>query len=295
MTWVAVAIGGGALLGAWSSNKASSAQASAADNAARVQQDTANQQVDWQREQFNRQNEMQAPWRQAGETALNRLATGLQSGGEFASSAQFRPNAQPFQFGMQQFQQDPGYSFRLSEGLKGLDRQAAARGGLISGAALKGAQRYGQEFASNEYQNAFNRASNEYQNTFNRDLTVFNTNRQTSGDQYNRLASLAGVGQTAVQQLGAAGQAMTSGMSSATGNYANQATEAYQNAAQARASGYMGISNAFGNAIGQGVNFYGQQQALNKMFPQQSTPMDFTGFQQQSYPAQAIDPFANIE
>lgn len=58
----------------------------------------------------------------------------------------------------QQFlQMDPGYGFRMSEGLKALDRQAAARGGLISGGALKAAQRYGQDVASQEFGNAFNR------------------------------------------------------------------------------------------------------------------------------------------
>ena len=52
---------------------------------------------------------------------------------------------------------DPGYKFRLSEGMKALDRQAAARGGLISGNALKATQRYGQDLASQEFGNAYNR------------------------------------------------------------------------------------------------------------------------------------------
>jgi hypothetical protein len=108
----------------------------------------------------------------------------------------------------------------MSEGLKALDRQAAARGGLISGAALKAAQRYGQDLASQEYQNAFNR---------------YQTNR---GSVYGMLSGQQGVGQAATNAMGTAGQ-----------NYANQAGEAYMGAGNARASGYIGQANALGGAL----------------------------------------------
>lgn len=52
---------------------------------------------------------------------------------------------------------DPGYQFRLGEGLKALQRSAAARGTLLTGGTLKGLQGFAQDYASNEYQNAFNR------------------------------------------------------------------------------------------------------------------------------------------
>jgi len=141
-------------------------------------------------------------------------------------------------FGMDQFQADPGYGFRMSEGMKGLERSAAARGGLLSGATLKGIQRYGQDLASQEYTNAFNR----YQTERNARL--------------NPLQSLAGVGQTATNQLGAAGQ-----------NYATGAGEALGAGAQARASGYMGMANAAAGGIGQYMN-YGQQQQQNSLLQQ---------------------------
>ena len=138
-------------------------------------------------------------------------------------------------FGMKDFQQDPGYAFRMSEGLKALDRQAAARGGLISGAALKGAQRYGQEAASQEYTNAFNR---------------YQTNR---ANQLNPLETLMGRGQTSANQVG-----------NAAGNYAQGAGEAYMGAGNARASGYMGGANALTGAINQGLNMYGDQRFLRR-------------------------------
>jgi hypothetical protein len=139
---------------------------------------------------------------------------------------------------MDKFQADPGYAFRLSEGQKALDRSAAARGGLISGSALKAAERYGQDMGSQEYQNAFNRYQTEQQS------------------RLNPLQSLAGVGQTSTNALGTAGQ-----------NYATNAGEAIGQAAQARASGYVGASNAFSSGVGTYLN-YNQNQQRNQLLQQ---------------------------
>jgi hypothetical protein len=132
--------------------------------------------------------------------------------------------------------QDPGYQFRLSEGMKGLERSAAARGGLLSGGTLKGIQRYGQDMASQEYQNAFNRYQAERTGTL------------------NPFQAMAGVGQSTANTLG------TMGM-----NYANQAGEAYQGAANARASGYVGAANALNQGISGVSNMYFQNQLLNRL------------------------------
>ena len=144
---------GSTLGGARAAKSAGETQAAAADRAAELQ-----------RSQFEQTRADYAPWRAAGEQALNKLI----------------PLSDYQKFGMAQVQQDPGYAFRLSEGQKALDRSAAARGGLISGGALKAAQRYGQEMGSQEYQNAFNR---------------YQTERAA---QLNPLQSLAGLGQTAL-------------------------------------------------------------------------------------------------
>jgi hypothetical protein len=105
-------------------------------------------------------------------------------------------------FSMQDFQADPGYAFRVSEGMKALDRQAAARGGLISGGALKAAQMYGQDLGSQEYQNAFNR---------------YQINR---ANQLNPLQSMMGAGQTSVNALGNTSQAYGSAAGNVAQNYA---------------------------------------------------------------------------
>jgi hypothetical protein len=208
---IETAILGSAVLGAASSRSAAKTQASAADRAAELQ-----------REQFDRQMELQAPFREAGLRALP----------ELEAASRYTP------FGMDQFQADPGYAFRLAEGQKALERSASARGGLISGGALKAAQRFGQEMGSQEYTNAFNRYQTE------------------RGARLNPLQSLAGVGQTSVNQLGAAGQ-----------NYAAGAGEAMGAAAQARSAGMMGGVNAISGGLGQYMN-YGQNQATNSLLQQ---------------------------
>lgn len=212
MTFIAAgAIVVSSLIGANAASKATGAQVRAADRATELQ-----------REQFERQVELQAPFREAGVRALPELET----------ASRYTP------FGMSQFQADPGYGFRLAEGQKALERQAAARGGLISGGALKAASRYGQEMGSQEYTNAFNR---------------YQTERQA---RLNPLQSLAGMAQTSVGQLGQAGQA-----------YATGAGEAGMQAANARASGYIGGANALSQGLTGYLN-YSQGQQRNALLSQ---------------------------
>lgn len=218
--WVAGAAVGGAALGAWGANKAAGAQSDAANRAA-----------DLQSQQFQITQQNQQPWIDAGKNALTQL-----------QGMNYTP------FGQTNWQQDPGYQFRLSEGLKSLDRQAAANGGLISGNALKAAQGYGQNMASQEYQNAFNRYQAEWQ------------------AKLNPLQSMAGLGQTTAAQLG--NQGMTA---------ANNIGNSLQSAAASRASGYVGATNALTNSLGQYMNYNQNQQYLNALQqPQYGTGSQMT-------------------
>jgi hypothetical protein len=200
---------GGALGGAFESNQAGNAAQAAAQQTANA----TNQATQLQREMWQAQQAQQKPWLEAGQTALNALT----------------PLATNYQkFGMGQFQADPGYAFRLSEGQKALDRSAAARGGLISGAALKAATRYGQDMGSQEYQNAFNR----YQTERNAQLAP--------------LQSLAGVGQTSANTLGAAGQNYASNVGNALINQGYTQGNALIAGQQGMASTYGNIGTALG-------------------------------------------------
>jgi hypothetical protein len=132
MSFVAAAIAGSALIGAYTAKKAGEAISEA---------ETEN--IAFQEEVFAQQREDIAPWREAGTQALTQLQEGIASG-EF----------DPSQF---KFKEDPGYQFRLSEGMKARDRSAAARGRLLSGAQEKAITRYGQDVASEEYGRAYQR------------------------------------------------------------------------------------------------------------------------------------------
>jgi hypothetical protein len=55
------------------------------------------------------------------------------------------------------WQTDPGYKFRLDEGRKALENSAISRGRLLSGATAKGLTRYGQDYASDEFNKVFAR------------------------------------------------------------------------------------------------------------------------------------------
>jgi hypothetical protein len=212
-------------LGAGSNVLGGFMQANAINRASAAQQAAADKAVALQEAMYNQQRADIAPWRTAGEMGLAQYAAGIAPGGELA-----RP------FTMKDYQADPGYAFRVSEGMKALDRTAAARGGLLSGATLKGAQRFGQESASQEYQNAYNR---------------YVQNQQT---QRNALANLAGIGQTASQQLQRAGEA-----------YTPAASELQQGIGNVRASGYMQGANALAGGLTGGINAYQNQQLLNSL------------------------------
>jgi hypothetical protein len=178
----------------------------------------------------------QAPFRQAGINALGKLE----------AASDYTP------FGMQQFQADPGYAFRMSEGMKGLERSAAARGGLLSGNMLQGIQRYGQDLASQEYQNAFNRYQTE------------------RGARLNPLQSLAGVGQTSTNQLGAAGREYGSSVGPIMSGQGINSANALLAGQQARSSSYGQLGSALGKYLGGGVGGMGGTGVTN-------TPYDFYG------------------
>ena len=246
-----VAAVGGSLIAGSAAKSASKAQAAAAQKG-----------IDAQERMFERQVELQEPFRQGGLAAQNQLRTLLglapapmpEAPVEYDKRGNIIPPQTPTSpqytvdtsspdfglltrsFGMDQFEADPGYAFRLSEGMKALERSAAARGGLLSGQTLKGATRYGQDMASQEYTNAFNR---------------YQLERQA---RLNPLQSLMGSGQTATNQLtGAAGQ-LGQGLA-----------QSYGNLGQAQASAYVGGANA---AMG-GLNSIGniaQNYYMNQMF-----------------------------
>jgi hypothetical protein len=173
--------------------------------------------------------------RQGDQNAMNNYQP--PQGAAAGQSADFGRYARDF--GMSDFQQDPGYAFRLSEGQKLLDRSAAARGGLISGGALRAATRYGQDMGSQEYQNAFNR---------------YQTNRS---NQLQPLGSLMTLGQNAAANQGASMGTYGTNVGNAYMGQGDIQGNAMLAGAQARSSSYGDIANRYGRTKPNFSNMFG--------------------------------------
>lgn len=199
----------------------------AAQSAAETQARSAAEARQLARDIFNEQKALQEPFRTAGISAQNQLLTllGLPGG---TQGAEYGRYARPF--GMQDFQADPGYAFRLSEGMKALEASRAAKGGLLSGATGKALSRYGQDLASQEYGNAFNRFQTERVN------------------RLQPLGALMGTGQAAASNQGAA-----------AGQYGQTAGGLTTDIGAVTAGGQLGAARAISNALSAYGNYMGNQ------------------------------------
>lgn len=205
-----------AAVGLFAANK----QAGAAKDAAAAANEQQDKALGLQTRMYEEGIARQQPYANIGMEFTNRLAD-MQRGG---------PSA-----GMNMLNMDPGYNFRLGEGMKALERQSAARGGLISGGALKAAQRYGQDFASNEFGNA-----------------------------YNRMAGLASLGPSAAGVMNNLGSTYSTNAGNAMGNMGANTGNALLAATNARTSAYTGAGNQFGKYLGSGGGFGGAQAAFSQ-------------------------------
>lgn len=133
-------------------------------------------------------------------------------------------------------QNEPGYQFGLAEGNKALDRRFASGGNYFSGAALKGATRYAQDYAGTKYGEAFNRdAANK-------------------GRVYNFLTGATGIGQNAAAQTGSAGQAMASNVG-----------QTMTGAANAAGASQIAQGNAWAGGLNNIAGMYQQNQLIDKI------------------------------
>lgn len=224
MPWAAAATVVGSLISA-------DASSDAADTAAQASGRASDASIAEQRRQYDLNRADYAPYITSGQSAVNQLAAGLAPGGRFSTPT-------PFDFRYDQ-NTDPNYGFRFSEGMKALDRSAASRGGLLSGATLRGVTRFGQDLAGGSRQNAFN----EY-------VTGFNANTGERNQLYNRYAGVAGTGQTAVNQIGTQGANMASNIGNAYMTSAANTGNAALAAAGQRQSAFGGAGNVLGRIYG---------------------------------------------
>jgi hypothetical protein len=175
----------------------------AAKSAAQTQAASADAATQLQRDIYNKFMEMNKPYYEAGVNALGQITRG-------------------------EVTAEPGYGFRLGEGMKALERLQASRGNLLSGGAMKAGQRYAQDLASQEYDKSF-----------------------------NRLAQIAGFGTGATSRAGEAGQ-----------NYAGQAGELGMQGANALVSGRIGRTSAYTSGLQGAMGAlqgYQQEQQRNQL------------------------------
>lgn len=215
----------------WSGNK----QADAASDAAKLQAAGQAAALEELKRQFDLSRADQMPWLTAGKDSLAQLSALMAPGGALTRK-----------FGAADFEADPGYQFQLAEGEQAANRAAAARGGYNSGRTLKELMRYGQGLASTTYQDAYNRYNTDQSNL------------------YNRLAGIAGTGQTAATTLGNAGANYAANVGNTLTGGANAQAASRIAGANARTSGYMGAANA----ITGGINNYQQSQLLSQLLRQ---------------------------
>jgi hypothetical protein len=117
---------------AYAAYSANEAKKDASERAAEAQIQGSRSAAEAQVYAVDRALEAQAPWLEAGERGLDTLESMLSRGpGKYTES--------------------PGYQFRLGEGEKGIERFASAKGGLLSGATGKALMRYGQDYATQDF------------------------------------------------------------------------------------------------------------------------------------------------
>jgi len=202
---IEAAIIGSAVVGGIGASK----QASAAKSAAATQAAAADRAMQQEREMYEQSREDLAPYREQGYTALQDIAAMKP-----LFTAQFGPDQ------MAQYL-DPSMEFRRRLGEQTTARMLNVGGGALSGNTLRGLEEFGQNLASTEYGNAFNRFQNERTNI------------------YNTLANIAGMGQSAVNTGVGAGQ-----------TFAGQQTGLLTGQAAAQAAGQVGAANAYAGALG---------------------------------------------
>jgi hypothetical protein len=208
MTWVAVAVGGSALLGYMGSQN----QASAARDAANTQLQGTLEASRQQREMFDILNKQQAPYREAGYGALSKINTMLPQFTKTFTPEDLNANLAP------------NYEFMKQQGLG-----ATAQGANVSspGSNVDLAKTiFAEKFAQGGYQDA---------------LTNFR-NQQT--DIFNRLSGIAGIGQTAQGQSQNLGSATSTNLANLATGGANAIAGGQIGAANAQSAGLQGIGNS---------------------------------------------------
>ncbi len=213
----------GSLIGGFMSSGANSAAGQGASEAGRIASEQASNAA-------NAAVARVSPWQSSGAEAANQINKLLGFGRIVSSGDQYitqKVDSSNWQQDQKdaaaKFQTDPGYQFRLQQGVNAIDRSGAARGMRLSGAQEKALSDYGQGTGSAEY-----------------------------GNYYNRLAALSGQGFDAAKAANQGyAQEFLPGLQM---GYQGQIAQGQDNvaAANAMASGIKGAQNSLISILGYG-------------------------------------------
>lgn len=196
-----------------------------------------------QREIFDIQRKDQAPWLQAGQNALAKLNDIINQSPTAKKEFSYPE--------MGDVTQTPGYQFGMGEGLKAIDRTAAARGGALSGAAVKAATRYGNDYATTKYRDFSSDYQRDLNNAFSRYITQQQEDRAGRQEQLDPLYRAAGYGTTGLGYANSAASNYGNASSNALSNYGNTVGNNLINAGDYTGQAALARGNLYGNLLAQ--------------------------------------------
>ena len=216
MSFVGSIVGG--ILGSNAANNAAKAEETGAQQAQQLEKSNQTAALGAQTTAIGNVTSAEQPYQTLGSTAANSLSTLLSNG--FTAPT------------LEQAEQTPGYQFNLQQGTQAINENAAANGTLMSGNTGTALENYGQGLAQNAYQQTYNNALAQYQ-----------TN--VAGLQGAVNTGLSSTGQLSSANLGIAGNTANIDLTAA-----QQQAQQINNAAAAKASGYLGSNQAIEGMIG---------------------------------------------
>jgi len=189
-------------------------QEKAYSKAASTQSDAAKYAADLAYKQFQENKQTLSPWVNAGGKTLNSLSSAMSPGGSLYDTSFTAEDFEEFK--------DPSYDWRVQQGQNALAAQAAAAGNYGSGNMGTALIDYGQNAASQEYQNAYNRYNNAQSTLYDR---LYNLSSMGS----NAASGVANLGSNTASQMGEYATQGANALASGMTNAANAQAGAYNN------------------------------------------------------------------
>ena len=257
MSGVAAAIATSATIAAATAYYVSEQEKDTAEKNRKAQTKAKDETLALQREMYETQRADIDPWKEAGQQSLERIQQGIESGEfEMQGSVPVRKSVNMANFDVRD---DPGYQFRMDEGVNALDSSAAARGRLQSGAQSKGVNSFAQGLASQEFGNAYNREQNRLGVDYQNEMAQYNADANRKANMFNMLSGLANTGQVSAQtQIGSSAR-MAQGGGNTIQNFGNAMERANTAEGQARAGAYQNYGNIANQATENWLTYKGRK------------------------------------